>query len=93
MPVRMNGQEGLVTDHDDVAGTLSLPSDLTINLSGADKPNTRKNLITAAGGITGDPSGWVVKDESGNVISKAQFNVTGIRLTLSLERGMMLIIR
>ena len=76
-----------------VAGTLTLPDDLTINLSGAEKPGTRRNVMTATGGITGDPSGWTVKDDSGNVIGKARIKMGVGNLSLILDQGTLLIFR
>ena len=76
-----------------VAGTLALPDDLTVNLSGSDNPMTRRNLLTAVGGITGDTSGWEVKDASGNTVTKAKVNLAGNSLTLVLDAGTLLIFR
>jgi hypothetical protein len=76
-----------------VAGTLTLPDDLTINVSGAEKPGTRRHVMTATGGITGDPSGWTVKDDSGNVIGKARIKMDGGSLSLILDQGSLLIFR
>ena len=76
-----------------VAGTLTLPDDLTITLSGAEKPGTRRNVMTASGGITGDYSGWSVKDASGNVIGKARIKMGGGSLSLILDQGSLLIFR
>ena len=76
-----------------VAGTLALPDDLTVNLSGADNPMTRHNLLTAAGGITGDTSSWEVRDSSGNAVAKAKVKLAGNSLTLVLDAGTLLIFR
>ena len=76
-----------------VAGTLTLPDDLTINLSGAEKPGTRRNVMAATGGITGEPSGWTVRDDSGNVMDKARFKLDGASVSLLLDAGTLLIFR
>ncbi len=76
-----------------VGGALSLPDDLTINLSGASKPATRRNLLTATGGITANVAGWTVNDADGNVVRKARINLDGTNLTLVLDAGTVIIFR
>ena len=76
-----------------VAGALALPNDLTINLSGAEKPVSRHALLTATGGITGDVSGWVVNDASGNIVNKARIKSDGTSVSLLLDSGTLLFFR
>ena len=79
--------------HAAVAGALALPNDLTINLSGAEKPVSRHALLTATGGITGDVSGWVVNDASGNIVNKARIKSDGTSVSLLLDSGTLLFFR
>ena len=85
--------DGTGTGNLAVGGALSLPDDLTINLSGASKPATRRNLLTATGGITANVAGWTVNDADGNAIRKARINLDGTNLTLVLDAGTVIIFR
>ena len=85
--------DGTGTGNLAVGGALSLPDDLTIHLSGATKPATRRNLLTATGGITANVAGWTVNDADGNVVRKARINLDGTNLTLVLDAGTAIIIK
>ena len=76
-----------------VAGTLTLPDDLTIMLSGADRPQTRQRLLSATGGITCDPSNWTVTDASGKPVTKAGIKLLGNSLTLILDKGSIILFK
>ena len=65
----------------------------SINLSGASKPATRRNLLTATGGITANVAGWTVNDADGNVVRKARINLDGTNLTLVLDAGTAIIVK
>ena len=66
---------------------------LTINLAGASKPATRRNLLTATGGITANVAGWTVNDADGIVVRKARINLDGTNLTLALDAGTVIILK
>ena len=59
----------------------------------ASKPATRRNLLTATGGITANVAGWTVNDADGNVVRKARINLDGTNLTLVLDAGTVIIFK
>ena len=54
---------------------------------------SRHALLTATGGITGDVSGWVVNDASGNIVNKARIKSDGTSVSLLLDSGTLLLFR